>query len=323
MKTKDALLDIVPELEQIDEFIIKIIKQNPQKFALVNSTLIKMKGKKLRPALFLISARLHWNNLENLIPIAASLELIHTATLMHDDVLDNANLRRGVPTLNSIWGNHMSVLIGDYIFSKAFTILTANGSLEIIDLIANVVEKTSAGEIGQQLDSFNTEITEEEYLERIELKTAVFMASCCLAGCLTSDAAEELKKTFFQFGLNLGMAFQIIDDVLDFSIEKKSSIGKDICSDLKNGVITLPLIHTLQLSKRKNEIISWINDRKLGEDELLSTLQEIKLKGGLSYSLKLAEDYISKAFKCLERIPSKEVRDGLKVISRIILDRGL
>jgi geranylgeranyl pyrophosphate synthase len=319
LKTRQDLREIVPELEYVDKFIIEMFQSRSDTIGSLKPFLVQMKGKKFRPALFLTCARMHHGrDLQSIIPIAVSLELIHTATLLHDDVLDNARLRRSRPTVNTLWGNQVAVLLGDYLFSRALTLLTTFGNLEIIELMVNVIEEMSIGEIQQQLEASNPDLTEEEYLERIKQKTAVFMASCCLAGCLASKTSMEIKSSVYKYGLNLGMAYQVIDDVLDFSGQEKNT-GKDTCSDLKNGIITLPLIYTLQFSPIKDEIFSWIREQRLGESELFIILNEIKLQGGIEYSIKTAERYIDKALTCLEAIPTEDVQNGLKAVTRLVL----
>jgi len=221
-----------------------------------------------------------------------------------------------------LWGNQVAVLLGDYLFSKALTLLTTFGNLEIIDLMVNVIEEMSVGEIQQQLEVSNPDLTEEEYLERIKQKTAVFMASCCLAGCLTSETCIETKSSLYKYGLKLGIAYQIIDDVLDF-FGKEKNTGKDICSDLKNGVLTLPLIHTLRLSPLKDDISSWIKEQKLGESEILIIKNEIKLQGGIEYSIKTVERYINEALTYLEAIPLEDVKNSLEAISQLVLRKVL
>ena len=322
MKTKQRLMEIVPELDQVDSYTVDLFSLGVQKLADIHALILKMQGKKLRPALFLASARFHWDNMQKLIPVAVGLELAHTATLIHDDVLDHARMRRNVPTVNVLMGNHMAILLGDYLFTKAFTLITAYGSMEITDLFANLVERTAIGEICQQLDAFNVSLSEQEYLDRIEQKTATFIASCCLAGCLTAPASEQTKEAFHQFGLNLGMAFQIIDDVLDYTSREKK-IGKDLHSDLQNGVLTLPLLYTLQCSKKGKEIGELILEKKLGEKDLLFLVKEIKAAGGLQYSIDAAESYIQKAYYYLEYIPSLRVVSGLRAIAEYVVSRVL
>ncbi len=281
--------------------------------------LLDGQGKKLRPALFLASAKTHGDDVSELIPLAASLELIHLATLLHDDVVDGATLRRNLPTVNSTEGNKIAVLLGDYLFSKAFSLLTSAGNLEIIQLFSRVVEKMSLGELKQQTDAFNLFIAEKEYLDRINQKTAEFMASCCLAGCLTSDSPEDLQMSLYHFGLNLGMAFQIIDDVTDYKGSSKT--GKDHFNDLKNGVMTLPLIYVLQSSSNKELMIKWMQSNRKDEDSITSLLAQLKIDHGLAYALNQAEQYMNQARCFADQVPSKEARHCLQLISQLIWSR--
>ncbi len=320
MKTQQDLWEIVPELVEVEKHLEEIIFSRAEYLPPVDSFLMERKGKKLRPALFLASARVHGNNLQNLIPLAVGMELIHTATLIHDDVVDNARMRRNMPTINYSQGNKMAILLGDYFFARAFTILTAYGRIEIIDLMTNVVEEMSLGELQQQRDTFNTSLTESDYLGKIKQKTALFIASCCLSGCLTASTTSEIEAAFYNYGLNLGMAFQIIDDVLDFYGKEKNT-GKESCSDIKNGIITLPVIRTLQLSTKKEELYTCLNRGKLDEMEITLILKEIKSQGGLQYSIKTAEEYIVRALSYLNKIPSGEVVQNLKAIAQFVLAR--
>lgn len=321
MNTAEALREIVPELPLVEKYIVDLFLSRHDKMGNLDSFLAQLIGKKFRPALCLVSARLHRErDLQSLIPIAAALELIHTATLLHDDVLDDAQLRRNRPTVNSLWGNQLAVLLGDYLFSKAFTLLTSFGNLELIDLMANTVEEMSVGEIQQQLDCANTDLAEEAYLERIRQKTAVFMASSCLAGSLIAETPMQIKSALHRYGLKLGMAYQIIDDVLDFCAKEKNT-GKDVCSDLKNGIITLPLIYTLRLSPIKHEIVSWIKGKMPGETASLLIINEIKRQGGIEYSIQAAERYIDEALTYLEAIPAQEVQSSLKTIAQLVLTK--
>ncbi|RJX26489.1 MAG: polyprenyl synthetase family protein [Dethiobacter sp.] len=321
MKTQQDLWEIVPELAEVEKNMEEILFSHADLLPPMDSFLLEKKGKRLRPALFLASARVHRSNLQNLIPLAVSLELIHTATLIHDDVVDNAPMRRNMPTINSSQGDKTAILLGDYFLARAFTILTAFGRLQIVDLMANVIEEMSMGELQQQKDAFNTNLTENDYLEKIKQKTALFIASCCLAGYLTSGTTAEIESAFYNYGLNLGMAFQIIDDVLDFYGKDKNT-GKEKFSDIKNGIITLPVIHTLQLSPRKEELYRCLNREKLNEAEILLILNEIKSQQGLQYSIKTAKNYIARALSCLKKIPSEEAVENLKAMARFVLARA-
>ncbi len=321
LKTQQSFVDIVPELNDVEEYIEEMFNSHMGSMSFARSLYLGEKGKKLRPALFLTGARMHMKDLQPVIPIAVSMELIHTATLVHDDVIDNARRRRNRDTINISWGEKMAVLLGDYLFARAFTLLTSYAGMEIIDLMANVVEEISVGEIQQQIEAFNADLSEEEYLEKIKQKTAIFIASCCLAGCLTAEAPTGLKSACYNYGLNLGMAFQIIDDTLDFNGSKKTT-GKDSCSDIRNGIITLPLIHTLRYSSRKDDIYSAIKGRGLDESVINFIVDEVRAAGGLDYSVGVAESYIDKAISYLEDVSSQNVARDFSVISQLVLQRA-
>jgi len=322
LQTQQGLSEIVPELVQVNDEIESILQKGVKNhLGSSQPFFIDKRGKKLRPALFLSSAKIHWQELTELIPLAASLELIHLATLVHDDVVDNATLRRNMPTVNATKGNKIAVLMGDYFFSKAFSLLTTVGNMEIINLLSRVVEEMSLGEIQQQIDAFNADLTEEEYLQRIRQKTAQFMASCCLAGCLTSEAPEDLKVTLYNYGLNLGMAFQIVDDVMDFKSDEFQT-GKNNYSDLRNGVITLPLIYVLRTSPKSGLLRKSIQDKGPKTIEIERLLEEVEIDKGLAYALNVADQHIEKAGFFAGQVPSKPVMETFQAITHLIFNRA-
>ncbi len=321
MPLQQELSLIIPEIAHVNAEIKKTVEEELlSHYQPSQPFLLDGQGKKLRPALFLASAKTHGDDVSELIPLAASLELIHMATLLHDDVVDRAALRRNLPTVNSSEGNIIAVLLGDYLFSKAFSLLTSAGNLEIIQLFSRVVERMSLGELKQQTDAFNLFLAEEEYLDRINQKTAEFMASCSLAGCLTSECPEDLQISLYHFGLNLGMAFQIIDDVIDFK-DLNSRTGKDHFNDLKNGVMTLPLIYVLQSPSNKELMIKWMSNNRMDEDSIANLLDQIKINRGLAYALSRAEQYLNQARCFAGQVPSKEAQQNLQLILQLIWSR--
>ncbi len=322
MRSQQELTEIVPELLLVEEKLKKVVCEDLSAHPGLSQPLLKdVQGKKLRPALFLASARSHWDDLTELIPLAASLELIHLATLLHDDVIDNATLRRNLPAVNVTAGNKMAVLLGDYYFSKAFSLLSSEGNTEIITLFACVVEEMSLGEIQQERDSFKIDLTETDYLERTRKKTALFMASCCLASCLISETTEELKRTLYHYGLNLGMAFQIIDDLLDFRGNTLET-GKNCYADIINGVITLPLIHVLQEPSNADLMQDWILAGDRDRESLEALMENINIDAGLHYAVTVAEQYMNKASCFAEMVPSRDVVNILQKIIQNMLGRS-
>lgn len=321
LRSHQDLWELVPELPEVEQFLAESLHfPFLRKMPADASFLQELKGKKVRPALFLITARMHGDRLNELVPVAAALELVHMATLVHDDVVDNARFRRDRPTVNQMLGNKMAVLTGDYLFARAFKLLTAYGSMEIVDLMAEVVAQMSSGELQQQLDSFDPGLSEQQYLERNRQKTAAFMASCCMAGGVAAGAEDPVNFSLYQYGLHMGMAFQLIDDILDFYGEEKET-GKEACSDLRNGVVTLPLIYTLRGSQHGERLASWIREGNMDEERIQFILDEVKQCGGLNYSARKAEQYMQEALAFLTEIPSPEVVESLKTVSRLIISR--
>src|SRR5512137_357847 len=201
-------------------------------------------GKRIRPALLLLSAHLCDYHGDRHVPLASVVEFIHTATLLHDDVVDNANLRRGIASANTLWGNEASVLVGDFLFSKSFSLMVADGDLSILQVLSNATTLIAEGEVLQLVCTSDLEITEERYVEVIESKTAILISAACRAGAILGTATPEQEEALGHFGMNLGIAFQLMDDTLDY-IASEEQFGKSIGHDLEEGKITLPLIHTL------------------------------------------------------------------------------
>ena len=198
-------------------------------------------GKRLRPMLTLAAARLCGYRGDRHIPLAACVEFIHTATLLHDDVVDDSELRRGLATANAVWGNKASVLVGDFLFSRAFQLMVADGSLKVLEILSQASAVIAEGEVLQLCTSNDTETSEQAYLDVISCKTAALFAAACRIGAVIATRPKVEEEALESFGLNLGIAFQLIDDVLDYSA-RQVELGKTIGDDFREGKITLPLI---------------------------------------------------------------------------------
>ena len=202
-------------------------------------------GKRVRPVLSLLSAASLRGEPEPAIPVAVAAEMIHMATLVHDDVIDRAETRRGRKTVNQIWGNHVSVLAGDALLAKALIILVERTSGEIVRIMSDMIYRMCEGEIAQHASQHDMYQEEQEYFDRIEKKTALFFAACCKAGALMGGASAEQAEALWRYGRHLGMAFQVVDDLLDVSAEAQV-VGKPVGNDLRSGILTLPVLHTLR-----------------------------------------------------------------------------
>lgn len=259
-------------------------------------------GKRLRPMLFLLCAKYGKNfSPEKIMPLAIALELIHTASLVHDDILDNSKKRRGIETANSKYGAQVAVLIGDYLFAKAFQIVAEGGYGDEVKLIlSNLVQNLCRGEIMQDLSLFHVP-TISEYYTRINLKTAIFLSACCRIGGIVAGLKREEIDGLSSYGNSLGLAFQIVDDLLDFFGDEKVT-GKNLGSDLKSGVITLPVIRTLKVSRDADVLRQMITRRIMDRDEIHSAVKIVRVSDAFNYCRLRATAHIESARISLPQI---------------------
>lgn len=255
-KSDGFFLTIRGQIERIDEILAETIDSTDVPIIKdVARHIILSGGKRFRPALAVLSSKICGYLGDPVLYIGAAIELVHTASLIHDDVLDGAELRRGVSSINAKWGNHLSILVGDYCLSQASRILTKHANSEIILLSADAVMKTTEGEVLEVVHSNDLSVDEDIYMKIIQLKTAYLIATSCKIGGLLAVAPEHLLVALWKYGMNIGIAFQIVDDILDYTIENKV-FGKKRGTDLKEGKLTLPVIYSLrQCSQGEKETI--------------------------------------------------------------------
>jgi len=262
--------------------------------------IVKSGGKRIRPILVMLSSKLCEYTGEKHITYSAIIEFIHTSTLLHDDVVDNAQTRRGASTANTIWGNEASVLVGDFLYTKSFELMAEGDNFEIIKTMAHTTKQLSEGEILELLKTSDINTTEEDYFEIIRNKTAVLFSVACEIGAILGNVNEEKRLSLKEYGHNLGMAFQLTDDMLDYN-SYDEVLGKKVGTDLKEGKITLPLISAVNLSTEKEKALV----RKVVEKQSI-TLRDfervsaiIKKYDGIRYTSDKAMDYTSAAKDCL------------------------
>lgn len=258
-KLADIRSFLKKDLEIYNKKLTEVLSSNVFLIDNISKYIVKHKGKGLRPLLVLLSARLLGEPNKNTYAVAGIVELLHTATLIHDDVVDNAEERRNFPSINAVWKNKISVLMGDYLLAKSLISATDTGELEIMYVLADTSKRLSKGELLQIEKSRKLDITEEDYLQIISDKTAALLSACCLLGAMTITSEEKEKQRLQQFGENLGIAFQIKDDLLDFQGDR-AILGKAVGADLKEKKITLPLILAFQKAplREKKKILSLI-----------------------------------------------------------------
>lgn len=286
----------------------------------VGRYIIAAGGKRLRPVTVVLSAHALGYQGTAHIDLAAVIEFIHTATLLHDDVVDESELRRGHQTANDLWGNAASVLVGDFLYSRAFQMMVAVGKPRVMDIMAETTNSIAQGEVMQLLNSHNPRITESDYLETIKRKTARLFESSARLGAVVAEAGPATEQALGEYGLNLGIAFQMIDDALDYSATAEQ-MGKNAGDDLSDGKTTLPLIYALdQCTPDQRDIISEsISEGK--RDHLDQIKQIIESTGALAYTSDQAKKHAAIARQSLDGLPVSEYRTALAQLADFSVSR--
>lgn len=283
--------------------------------------IIQSGGKRLRPLLVILVAHACGYTGKDHINLAAVIEFIHTATLLHDDVVDDAVLRRGQKTANNVWGNEAAVLVGDFLYSKAFQMLTAVANLPVMTVIANATNTMAEGEALQLIERHNPETTEGGYLNIIRSKTAKLFEASAQVGAILGNANSALEQALTQFGLHLGMAFQLIDDVLDYE-SSTSDTGKKLGNDLAEGKVTLPLIYLLQNGNKKDTHLIQKAIRENGIEHLPLIQTLIQQSGALDYTRHFAKVESEHAKKALEKLNPSPYRDAAYALTDFAINRN-
>ena len=279
-------------------------------------------GKRLRPLLMVLSARIcgYTGNYEK--TFSTALEYLHTATLLHDDLVDEAAMRRGKAVAHSTWGNSITVLVGDYLLARALSISAGTGRLKVIQILAELTENMSQGEVHQLMRKGDINLKEDEYLEVIRRKTAMLFEAACRVSAIIADAPQESETALADFGYNLGIAFQMADDLFDYTLTT-TDFGKAVGADLREGKLTLPVISALRnaASDDKELMIKIIQDPNFSVEDFETLIELLDKHGGLVYTQKLAAAYIDKAKQALCTFDSSPTRDIMLDIADYALAR--
>ncbi len=283
--------------------------------------IIKRKGKQLRPMFVFLSAGVCGQITESSYRGAALIELLHTATLVHDDVVDDSNYRRGLFSINALWKNKIAVLVGDYLLAQGLLLSVDHHDFELLRIVSYAVRELSEGELLQMEKARRLDITEEVYFEIIRRKTASLIASCCAVGASSVGAGKDVVAAMTEFGLKVGIAFQIKDDLFDFGEEE---IGKPVGIDIKEKKMTLPLIYALNnapwLEKRK--IINIIRNESHKPAKVNEVIRFVHESGGIEYAKRAMQDYVSQAREILSRFPESPYRTSLDGLVQYTIDRN-
>jgi geranylgeranyl pyrophosphate synthase len=278
-------------------------------------------GKRIRPALVLLSAGMLDANRDHAIKLAASVEMLHTATLVHDDLIDGASLRRGTPTINATLGPGATVLTGDYIFARAAFLAAEIGQQELMKIFARTLMTIVNGEISQMYVTGSSDGGIPAYLERIYAKTASLFEVATEGAAILSEIDEDTIATMKSFGYNIGMAFQIVDDILDFT-ENQDRLGKPAASDLRQGLITLPVLYYLSTISNKDELSSKITERRCDDAELAELASAIRSSDAIEQALNQAQEFITTGMSLLKNMPANQERAALFELSEYIINRN-
>ena len=302
----------------------------------ISSYLQEGGGKRLRPALLLLTAGACGYHGPSAIRMGAVVELIHTATLVHDDVIDGANTRRGRPSTNARWGNHMSVLAGDWLYMQSFEMALRERNFAILDILIELTQNMVEGELLQLTRLGRIDLTETDATELAYRKTACLFTGCARLGAVLGRQPKQVEDALAAYGRNAGLAFQLVDDLLDFTASPEQ-LGKPVLSDLKEGKVTLPLIFALEADRAPHGIDGQENGHSNGagrrmvakvleERDFVSVRPEeitalVQQTGSLARAAKLAQDYVARAKACLEELPDTEYRRALLAVPDFILER--
>jgi heptaprenyl diphosphate synthase len=280
-------------------------------------------GKRLRIALTLLSGKLLNYRFEKLLPLSVALEMTHLATLVHDDIVDNAATRRGIPTVNALFGNNIAILLGDYLFAKTAGLVAEVEDFRVDRLFSQTVARICEGTIMEMLSVRTLDLSLEHYLERINRKTACLMSACCKGGALVARGTDAQIALLEQFGTHLGIAFQIIDDVLDYT-GTESSIGKPAGNDLRQGLVTLPLINALKYEQngRLDAVSHLMEQPQPDEADVAGVVRWVASGPGIGEALELARHYGARAKALLSEFPSSPDRQVLAELVDFVLARS-
>lgn len=312
---------IAEEMKLFETKFYESMKSSVPLLDRITHYIVRRKGKQMRPMFVFLTAKLTGEFQERSYRAAALIELIHTATLVHDDVVDDSDMRRGFFSINALWKNKIAVLVGDYLLSKTLLLSTENEDFDLLKVVSVAIKEMSEGELLQIEKARKLDITEDVYYEIIRQKTATLIAACCEAGARSVGASEEVCKKMNEFGNLVGMAFQIKDDLFDYT--SSDLIGKPVGIDIKEQKMTLPLIHVLNKASEKDRkwLINSIKRHNKNQKRVQQVIQYVKDNGGIEYTKKVMHEYNAKALKILDEFPDSEYKDSLITMVTYVMER--
>ncbi|ABO50683.1 Trans-hexaprenyltranstransferase [Desulforamulus reducens MI-1] len=313
----DFFSQVRKDLQVVEHEIKTIVQSRDPLLTQTSIHLLNAGGKRLRPAFALLAGKFYHYSLEKLLPLAVALELIHMATLVHDDVVDDSLTRRGTPTVKANWGNRISMHTGDYLFAKSLVLISQYENPLIAQVLADTSVMMCEGEMHQISTAYSAEQSWRDYFYRIKRKTALLIAASCQLGAVAVGAPEEEYKNLRRYGHHLGMAFQITDDILDM-VADQSLLGKPIGGDLRQGILTMPVIYSLERSPQRTRLRQLVEIEEKTDEQVKEAIEIIKEAGGIEYAFNATKQYIEKAKKNLTHLPNKPVKETFYQIADFI-----
>lgn len=320
LKLDDIQRPIAKELSLFEDKFKESMKSSAPLIDRITHYIVKRKGKQMRPMFVFFSAGLCGKISESTYRGAALVELLHTASLVHDDVVDNANQRRGFFSVNALWKNKVAVLVGDFLLAKGLSLSIKNKDIDLLAIVTHAVEQMSEGELLQIEKARRMDIEESIYFEVIRQKTASLIASCCACGASSAGADQETIDKMHAFGEYVGIAFQIKDDLFDFGLD---DVGKPLGNDIKEKKLTLPLIHALSHTSKneKRHIINLVKNHNKDNAKVREVIDFVRNSGGMDYATAKMLEYQQLAFDILVGFPKNEYRDGLEQLVKFTTER--
>ena len=309
------------DMDKVNAFISAELSSDIVLINTISNYIISNGGKRLRPVTLLLAAGACGNSTAHHIPLAAIIEFIHTATLLHDDVVDASALRRGQSTANDVWGNQASVLVGDFLYSRAFQQMVKINEMRVMEILADTTNMIAEGEVLQLMNSHNASISEADYYETIKRKTAILFQAACQLGAVISNVPRPTELALADYGLNMGIAFQLIDDVLDYSGDAQKT-GKNIGDDLNEGKATLPLIRAMKmLPDAEKQIIVDVIENESEDKQISRVIEIINATDAMEYSKQHALNYTQKATQALKNLQDSRFKKSLLDLSDFFISR--
>lgn len=311
---------ISQELDVVEQKLVENINTTLPLLDEASAHLIKAGGKRIRPGFALLAASMYMPSLSKAIPLAVTLELIHMASLVHDDVIDNSETRRGTETVMKRWGNRMSIYAGDYILARSLAVVNEYNRPDVVDVLADASMKICEGEIKQMLSCYDVEQGLKDYLRRIQCKTALLISVSCQLGAIISDAPPAEIAALKKYGYYVGMAFQITDDILDLVADEKT-LGKPTGNDIRQGIVTLPVIYALKFLPERQKLIDMLSSPDICRSQTASMIDMVARSGGIDYAYEASRKYAYLAQQQLGLLPDKPEKEILSKIADFILVR--